>query len=204
MANSNLTYRNRSFGSILRLLSLPIFIISLTACVAAAVGVAAVTIDVLHDRRTAGEYLDDSSIEVQMNTYLVGTKELRKNAHIDPTSWNGILLLTGEITSETLKQQILAKANSITGVRQVVDETRVTSKTGLLSRANDAWISTKTKSKMVAKIGLTANRIKVKTEFSNVYLMGIVTQREAQMATEIARSVRGVARVVKVFEYREN
>lgn len=202
MANSKHTKRN--IGSLLRLLATPLFIVSLTACVAAAVGVAAVTVDILHDRRTAGEYLDDSSIEIQMKTYLAANKENRRNTHIDPTSWNGILLLTGEVADEQLKQKILAKANGITGVRQVVDETRIASKSGLLSRTNDAWISTKTKSKMAAKIGLTANRIKVKTEFSNVYLMGIVTQKEAQTATDIARSIRGVARVVKVFEYRED
>lgn len=185
----------------LKLLLAPVFVLSLAACVAAAVGVVAVTADVIHDRRTAGEYLDDSSIELNMNTYLTANKEIRKNANIDPTSWNGILLLTGEVTSGALKQQILAKANSIKGVRQVVDETRIAEKTGFFSRTNDSWITTKTKSKLAINMGLTANRIKVKTEFGNVYLMGIVTQGEAQKATAIARTVRRVARVVKVFEY---
>ena len=199
MTNSNL--RNKHTGYLLKLLLAPIFVVSLAACVAAAVGVAAITIDVLHDRRTAGEYLDDSSIELQMNTYLARNKDIRKNANVDPTSWNGILLLTGEVTNAPLKQQILTKANNITGIRQVVDETRIAEKTGFFSRSNDAWITTKTKSKLAVNMGLTANRIKVKTEFGHVYLMGIVTQDEARKATAIARTVRRVERVVKVFEY---
>ena len=91
---------------------------------------------------------------------------------------------------------------TIQGVRQVVDETTIDGKSALLSRSNDGWITTKLKSKLLVKTGLDANRIKVVTTRSTVYLMGIVTQAEALGATEIARSVRGVSRVVKVFEYQ--
>ena len=198
---TNLNLKNKQTGYLLKLVVVPMIAATLTACAAAAVGVAAITIDVLYDRRTAGEYLDDSSIELQMKTYLTRNREVRNHANIDPTSWNGILLLTGEITNAPLKQQILTKANNISGIRQVVDETRIAEKTSFFSRSNDTWITTKTKSKLAIKMGLTANRIKVKTEFGHVYLMGIVTQDEAKKATAITRTVRRVERVVKVFEY---
>lgn len=176
--------------------------IIVSGCVAAAVGAVAVTaVDIIHDRRTVGEYVDDGAIETKMRAFLVSSSSLRKNAHVSNTSWNGILLLTGEVSNESIKQQIIAKANNIDGVRQVVDETRVAGKTGFLSRTSDTWVTGKVKGKMVAKMGARANRIKVISEHGNVYLMGIVTKSEAEEATNIARSVRGVVRVVKVFEY---
>ena len=116
---------------------------------------------------------------------------------------NGILLLTGEVPNEQVKQQITNYANSIEGVRQVVDEMRIAGKTAMMSRTNDTWLTTKVKSLLIKEMYLDANRIKVLSEYGNVYLMGIVTLAEADQATSIASSVRGVVRVVKVFEYTE-
>ncbi len=177
---------------------------TLSACVTAIVAAVAVTtIDIIHDRRTVGEYIDDGAIEVTARNILVSSNEFRKAAHIKPQSWNGILLLTGEIDDETLKPAIITKLSSITGVRQVVDETTITGKTKLWSRTNDAWISSKVKSRLVLKTGLNANRVKVVTTRGSVYLMGIVTREEADRATELTQTVRGVKRVVKVFEYQD-
>jgi len=174
----------------------------LTSCITALVaGVAIVTVDVLHDRRTVGEYIDDSAIELTARNILVSRSDIRKSAHVKPQSWNGILLVTGEIDDETLKPELVSKFQGIQGVRQLVDETTITGKTKLGSRANDAWIASKVKSRLVLKTGLKANRVKVVTTRGNVYLMGIVTQDEGDKVTEVARSVRGVKRVVKVFEY---
>ncbi len=179
--------------------------ISLSGCVTALVaGVAIATVDIIHDRRTVGEYIDDSAIEVTARTVLTSKEEYRKSAHIKPQSWNGILLLTGEIDNEALKPELIAKASAIKGVRQVVDETTITGKTKLWARTNDAWISSKVKSRLVLKTGLKANRVKVITTRGNVYLMGIVTRAEADKATELTQTVRGVKRVVKVFEYQES
>jgi len=178
---------------------------SLTGCVTALVaGAAIATIDIIHDRRSAGEYVDDGTIELTVRNYLISDKELRANVHIKPVSWNGILLTTGEIDSEETKQRVMTKLRSIQGVRQLVDETTITGKTALLARTNDAWISTKVKSRLLLKTGLDANRVKVITTRGSVYLMGIVTQEEAAKATELARSVKGVARVIKVFEYQSS
>jgi len=182
-----------------------LLLFTLSGCVTAIIaGVAVVTVDILHDRRTVGEYVDDSSIEISMTNYVLSRKSLRSVAHIKPDSWNGILLLTGEVDQEQTKQQIVSHANSIRGVRQVVDETTITGKTALLTRTNDTWISSKVKSRLLFKTGLDSNRVKVITTRGTVYLMGIVTQDEGHKAAELTRTVRGVVRVVKVFEYQES
>lgn len=176
-----------------------------TACVTALVaGAAIATVDIIHDRRSAGEYIDDNTIELTARNYLISDKALRASTHIKPVSMNGILLATGEIDSENVKQQVMTKLRSINGVRQLVDETTITGKTALLARTNDAWITGKVKSRLLLSTGLDANRVKVVTTRGSVYLMGIVTQREADKATELARSIKGVARVVKVFEYQNS
>ena len=181
-----------------------LILFTLSGCVTAIIaGVAIATVDILHDRRTVGEYVDDSSIELSMTSYVLSRKSLQRAAHIKPDSWNGILLLTGEIDNEQTKQQIVSYANTLRGVRQVVDETTITGKTALLTRTNDAWISSKIKSRLLLKTGLDSNRVKVITTRGTVYLMGIVTQDEGDKATELTRTVRGVVRVVKVFEYQE-
>jgi osmotically-inducible protein OsmY len=181
-----------------------IFASVLSGCVTALVaGAAIATVDIIHDRRTVGEYIDDNAIELSARNLLTATEEYRKAAHVKPQSWNGIVLLTGEIDSETLKPELIALVSSIQGVRQVVDETTITGKAKLWSRTNDSWISGKVKSHLVLKTGLKANRVKVITTRGSVYLMGIVTSAEADRATELTKTVRGVKRVVKVFEYQE-
>lgn len=175
---------------------------TMTGCVTALIaGVAVATVDILHDRRTAGEYVDDNTIELSARNYLLSSPEIRAATHVKPTSWNGILLITGEVDDEQIKQQMVERFSNFQGVRQLVDETTITGKTALLARTNDAWITSKVKSRLLLKTGLDANRVKVITTRGSVYLMGIVTQEEANKATELTRSVRGVARVVKVFEY---
>lgn len=196
---------SKSFASIIRT-----SIVSLTAaiavsgCVTAIVAsVAIATVDIIHDRRTVGEYIDDGAIEVTARNILLSNAEIRKAAHVKTQSWNGILLLTGEIDSETLKPILIEKLSSIQGVRQVVDETTITDKTRFWRRTNDALITSKVKTRLLLKTGLKANRVKVVTTRGSVYLMGIVTRAEADKATEYTQTVRGVKRVVKVFEYQE-
>lgn len=178
--------------------------IYLAGCVATAVTVAAVTtVDVAHDRRTIGEYIDDQSIEFTVRTFVVRNDELRKSAHISATSMNGILLLTGEAPTTELKNKVTGFAKDVEGVRQLVDELRIAGETGYISRTNDVWLTTKVKSVLFAKTKLDANRVKVVSEAGSVYLMGLVTRKEADKATQITRQVGGVTQVVQVFEYKD-
>ena len=178
--------------------------LALSGCLATAVTVAAVTtIDVVHDRRTIGDYIDDNNIEFTVRTFVVRDDELRTRAHISVTSMNGILLLTGEAPTTQLKDRVANFAADVEGVRQVVNEIRISGETSYLSRTNDIWLTTKVKSTLFAKTKLDANRVKVVSEHSNVYLMGLVTREEGARATQIAREVGGVSQVVQVFEYQD-
>lgn len=173
-------------------------------CVATAVTVAAVTtVDVVHDRRTLGDYIDDSNIEFTVRTFVVRDDELRTQAHISATSMNGILLLSGEAPTVELKDKVANYAVNVDGVRQVVNEIHISGETGYISRTNDIWLTTKVKTTLFAKTKLDANRIKVVSEHGNVYLMGVVTRKEAERATQITREIGGVTQVVQVFEYQD-
>ena len=178
--------------------------ISLSGCTTVLVaGAIIATVDVITDRRTVGEYIDDGGIELSANNILLSRPDIRQGAHVKVVSLNGILLLTGSIESESLRQELIERFGKIAGVRQVVDETEITDRSKFFARTNDAWITSQVKSRLLYKTGLKSNRIKVTTTRGSVYLMGLVTREEAEKATEHARVVRGVKRVVKVFEYDE-
>jgi osmotically-inducible protein OsmY len=185
-----------------RILTVLVCCLSLLGCIATMVGAATVaTIDVIHDRRTLGAYIDDGAIELNIRQHILRNKTLRQETHLSVTSMNGIVLITGEARNIQVKNQVLDYARQVEGVRQVVDETEIAGKTGMMSRTTDSWLTTKVKSTLYAKSGFDANRIKVVTERGTVYLMGVVTREEANQAVEIVRYIDGVVRVVKVFEY---
>ena len=152
--------------------------------------------------RTAGAVVEDQSIETKV---LVNLKKLEpelKKANIDAISHNGVVLLVGQVGSESLK----ARATQITSdssskIKRIHNELEVAGKTSLLSRSNDSWIATKVRTLMLANSNIPSGQIRVVTENGIVYLMGIVTQADGDLATDLARNVSGVTRVVKVFEY---
>ena len=152
--------------------------------------------------RTAGAVVEDQSIETKV---LVNLKKLEpelKKANIDAISHNGVVLLVGQVGSESLK----ARATQITSdssskIKRIHNELEVAGKTSLLSRSNDSWIATKVRTLMLANRSIPSGQIRVVTENGIVYLMGIVSQADGDLATDLARNVSGVTRVVKVFEY---
>lgn len=175
---------------------------TLCGCVATMVGAAAVTgIDIATDRRTVGSYIDDGAIELEIQQYRLRNKAVRDQTHVNPTSMNGVVLLTGEVQNPGIRNQVLDYVRNLNGVRQVVDETQIAGKTAVMSRTTDAWLTTKVKTTLYADTGFEANRVKVVTEHGTVYLMGLVTHGEADQAVDVVRHINGVVRVVKVFEY---
>ena len=175
---------------------------SLSGCLATMIGAAAVTtIDVIQDRRSLGAYIDDGAIEVQIKQFQLRDKEIRQRTHLNPTSMNGVVLLTGETPNVELKNRVIDYIQKLDGVRQVVDESSIAGKTGVISRTNDGWLTTKVKTKLYKETGFEANHVKVVTEHGTVYLMGLLTRTEADQAVEVVRHIDGVVRVVKVFEY---
>jgi osmotically-inducible protein OsmY len=166
--------------------------------VVAGAGTAAVA---AHDRRSVGAFIDDSAIELQVRTAIDADEAMKRDTHINATSVNGIVLLSGEAASGELRDRVLAKVREIGSIRRIVNEIRIASPSSIGSRTHDTWITTKIKTKLIGTEHLDSTRIKVVTEHDAVYLMGIVTRKEAKLATNTATTVDGVTRVVKLFEY---
>lgn len=126
---------------------------------------------------------------------------LGENAHVNVTSYNRNVLLTGEVPEVSAKTKAENLTKEITNTRAITNEITVGQKSSIGSRANDAYLTSKIKTKFVTESKFSANLVKVVTENSVVYLLGIVTKAEADDAVEIARTTDGVTQVVKVFEY---
>lgn len=154
-----------------------------------------------HDRRTVGAFVDDNAIELKIGSAIREDDDARENTHINVTSMNGIVLLSGEAATAALRDRVLANARGVAGVRRVVNEIRVAPPSTIGDRSHDTWLTTKVKSKLVGTENLDSTRVKVVTENDAVFLLGIVTRKEADLATGAATSISGVTRVVKLFEY---
>ena len=124
-----------------------------------------------------------------------------KKSHINVTSFEGVLLITGQVPSRELIQIATDQVSDLRNVRQVHNELNVAGPTSLISRTNDTWLTTKVKSAMTTSEDTDSGRIKVVTENGVVYLLGRLTRAEADYAVEVARGVVGVQKIVKVFDY---
>jgi osmotically-inducible protein OsmY len=154
---------------------------------------------VASDRRTTGIQVEDETIEQRSATAIrenFGSKE-----HISITSYNRQVLITGEVSSDTVRRQVESLIGRVENVRAVVNELVIGPASSVGDRASDALLVAKVKASMVDTEDVFANVYKVVGERGTIYLMGRVTQREAKRATDVVRGVGGVKRVVRVFEY---
>jgi osmotically-inducible protein OsmY len=154
-----------------------------------------------HDRRSLGSQLDDATIETKAHAAIATDSELSDSTHVNVTSVNGIVLLSGETETAEARDRVLGTVRDIQSIRRITNEVRVAPPSSFSDRSADTWLTTKVKTKLMFTGKVDATRIKVITENRAVYLMGLVTQQEADIATEAARTVAGVERVVKLFEY---
>ncbi len=173
---------------------------SLSACAPLVVGSAVMSGLVAIDRRTTGIQLEDEGIELRTAQGL--RQNLSASAHVNVTSYNRMVLLTGEVGSAAEKERAERLAKSQENVSSVVNDLAIEPASSLTQRSKDAIITGQVKALLVDAKDLQSNAFKVVTERGVVYLMGRVTSREAQRASEIARSssVSGVVKVVRVFE----
>ena len=150
------------------------------------------------DRRTSGIQLEDEGIEIKAASRL--REMLGGRGHINITSYNRQVLITGEVPNQQDKDYVAKLVSEVENVRLVVNELVIGLNSSLTERSTDALITAKVKGQMVDSKDIFANAYKIVTERGVVYLMGRVTQREAERATEVARQVSGVKKVVRVFE----
>ena len=170
--------------------------------IAGLIGGSAMAIDLSRDNRSVGTYLDDNVLEAKISNEIRSDAMLASSQiHVSPTVINGVILLTGEAPKRAHIDRILDIAKGFKNTRKVVNRIELAGKSTLASRANDTWITMEVKTALFHAENVDHLRIKVVTERAHVYLMGLVSTEEADAAAQAARSINGVARVVKVFEY---
>ncbi len=174
---------------------------SLSACAPVIVIGTGTGMVVSNDRRTMGAFLDDGAIERKANRILGRDKSLSKNTHINITSVNGLVLITGETSRQQQRDQILDAIRNIKGVQRTVNEIRIAAPSSLTARSTDTWLTSKAKTRLIADDRVDSTRIKVVTENKSVYLMGLVTPKEADYAVQAVQRTQGARRIVKLFEY---
>ncbi len=176
---------------------------SLQSCALVVVGAASAvtTAAVVNDHRSLQTITDDKNIEFTAANRISNNPSLSQNSHIVVVSFNHAVLLAGQVPSQDVRQRVESLIQALPKVARVYNELEVSAPTTPTVQSNDAWVTTKVKTEMLETKGLHSGQIKVVTENSSVYLMGIVSHHQARLASDVARRVNGVKRIVTLFEY---
>lgn len=191
----------KAFTLLSRSATVILILLLLEGCAAAVVAGGATGAAVAYDRRTTGALIEDQSIELKAGQSFRNDQEINDSAHVNVTSYNSVVLVTGEAPSGELKERIINIVRNIPKVSQVYDELAVAAPSALVSRSSDSLITSKVKTRLLTLDNFDGARAKVVTEKGVVYLMGLLTQEESNRVTEAARQVGGVQKVVKLFQY---
>ncbi len=171
---------------------------SLTGCFPLVAGGMAGGALVIVDRRNPGTQAIDRGIQLEAESFLI--KKYGDNIHVNVSVFNRRVLLTGETRTEQLKSEVLNSVRAMKNVSDVFNELVAAPLSGLSARTNDVYLTTRIKGALLADKNVPSNSMKVVTEAGKVYLMGIVTEAEANVAVNVAREVPGVKQVTKVFD----
>ena len=182
-------------------LSLLILVRLLCSCVTVLDATNEGPIEMDRGKRTFGTYIDDQNLETIAKVNLRKASPDLKASNISVVSYNGIILLTGQVPTQNLRLLAGETVKNLHKVRQVFNEIQVQGKTSFLSRTNDAWLTTKVKSVLIANSDIESRRIKVVTEDGVVYLLGLLSRPEAEQAAQVISQIGGVQKVVKSIEY---
>ncbi|WP_144393707.1 BON domain-containing protein [Pleionea sediminis] len=151
-------------------------------------------------QRDIATVIDDKGIELEAAQLIFKNDELWKNSEIDVTSFNKTILLTGQAPTRTLKEKAYQIVSKISGVKKVYNEIRVAAPTSSLAYLSDVSLSTKVRTALFVDDDLDSSKVKVVTEDGEVFLLGLMSQTEANKAVDITRNVSGVKRVIQAFE----
>ncbi|PAJ72511.1 osmotically-inducible protein OsmY [Pseudoalteromonas sp. NBT06-2] len=173
----------------------------LQGCAVALVAGTAGVVTSANDRRTIGSQIDDNNIEIKAILEIKGNEQLNKHANISVISLNGIVLLLGQTPTEEMKSKAQQLIKNIPAIKKVHNQIRISSNVGMTTKTFDTWLTSKVKAMLLTDENISGTNIKVVTENSEVFLMGLVQQTEGNKAVDIARNISGVAKVIKVFEY---
>tara|TARA_R110001592_G_scaffold3334_1_gene18566 strand:+ start:3380 stop:3976 length:597 start_codon:yes stop_codon:yes gene_type:complete len=188
--------------------SKPIQLVTLLLILSVLQGCAAVTVvaitagtSMATDRRSIGNQIDDQSIELEAYNEITKNKSLNANTNLHISSVNGSVLIIGQAPTTYLKDQAIKIVNEINGVVRIHNQIRIGNVTSVTTQTNDIWLTSKVKTALFSSDEVSGNNIKVITENAEVFLMGIVSKKEADAAVNISRNISGVNRVFKAFEY---
>jgi osmotically-inducible protein OsmY len=172
----------------------------LQGCAAGVIAVGAgVATDSAMDNRTVGTQIDDQTVSLRV-THALGThKKLWEDSNLSPVVLDGQVLMIGQTPTPQMRNQITEIVKNVDGVRKVLNEVRLGQPISVSTEARDTWITTKVKTRLYAN-KIPPGRIKVITENSEVFLVGVVTEKQANIAVNEARYVSGVSRVIKFFK----
>jgi len=170
-------------------------------CAPVIVGSAATGAAVANDKRTTGTFVEDEAIEIKIKKALLSDKSLNDITHINATSFNTNVLLTGEAATEAARQKVVAIAKRTQKVSHVFNEIIIAAPSALMARSSDTLLTANVKSRLLTDKSVDGTKIKVVTEAGIVYLMGITTRKQGNAAAMVASRASGVQKVVKLFQY---
>jgi osmotically-inducible protein OsmY len=174
-------------------------LLGLSACAPLIIGGAVTAVALAEDRRSSGSFVDDENIE---NRALLKVKtRFGGQVHVNITSYNRHVLISGEAASEAVKLGVEEEVNSVGGIKRIYNELAVGPLAGVIAVSNDSRLTSIVKTRFLEANKFQANHVKVVTEANVVFLMGIVKKSEADAAAQLASTTRGVVRVVRLFEY---
>lgn len=171
----------------------------LQGCAAVAVGTAAVATKTAADPRSIGTQIDDSTLQLRVSNTLAKDQQIKHDSHIVVTVYQGKILLTGQAPNDVIISRAKQIALGVTGATEVYNEIRQGNKINITTASSDTWITTKVRSKLLSSDKVKSSHIKVTTEKGEVFLLGLVTQSEAEAAENIASKISGVKHVITAF-----
>ena len=183
------------------IMSISLFTLQGCFFLAAAGAGAATTAAVVNEKRSIETLADDKNIEFNVNSRISQDPVFMNRTHIVVVSFNHGVLLVGQVPDQTVRTQVASRVESLPKVTRIYNQLEIASPTSPLIRSNDAWITAKIKAEFLKTKNLKSGQIKVVTENGSVYLLGIVSHYQEILASNVARNVNGVKRIVKLFEY---
>ncbi|WGS59498.1 BON domain-containing protein [Vibrio lentus] len=194
----------KSFTSmtLFKLISVSLLTLSLSGCAGIFIAGAATTANLVTDTRTTKQIWNDNNIEFEVAA-ITNKQPYRGNVRITASSYRGSVVLMGQATTDSERRAFENQAKDVAGVESIHNQVRVKEPLTISAISNDSWITTKVKSALLANADLNGIKVKVITEDSEVFLLGLVSREHADIATEVARNVSGVKQVIRAFEYGE-
>ncbi|CAH7016788.1 putative hemolysin [Vibrio chagasii] len=194
----------KSFTSktLLKLISVSLLTLSLSSCAGIFIAGAATTANIVTDTRTTKEIWNDNNIEFEVAA-ITNKQPYRGSVRVTASSYRGSVVLMGQATTDAERRSFESQAKDVPGVDTIHNQIRVKEPLSVSAISKDSWITTKVKSALLANSELNGIKVKVITEDSEVFLLGLVSREHADIATEVARNISGVKQVIRAFEYGE-